>query len=90
VFAEVARNGSRRAGVDRVLRQLPVVDTDRRVATLAGRLLGENRLDSCHAVDAFVAATALGAASAVVLTGDPDNLGRLVGDDLGVHVQPLP
>ncbi|MGH4001075.1 MAG: type II toxin-antitoxin system VapC family toxin [Pseudonocardiaceae bacterium] len=90
VIAEVARSASRRTGVDRVLRRLPVVDTDRAVATLAGQLLGGNGFDSCHAVDALVAATALGARPAVVLTGDPDHLGRLVGDDPGVHVQPLP
>jgi hypothetical protein len=39
VIAEVARSASRRTGVDRVLRQLPVVDTDRPVATLAGHLM---------------------------------------------------
>lgn len=89
VIAELAHSASRRAGIDRVLRGLPVVGTDRAIATRAGHLLGRNRLDSCHAVDAFVAATALGAGPAVVLTGDPDDLGRLVGDDPGVLVQPL-
>jgi hypothetical protein len=73
-----------------VLRRLPVLDTDRAVATRGGHLLGRNGLDSCHAVHAFVAATALDASPAVVLTGDRDDLGRLVGGDLGVHVQPLP
>ena len=32
VIAEVARSASRRAGIDRILRQLPVVDTDRAVS----------------------------------------------------------
>ncbi|MGH3753455.1 MAG: type II toxin-antitoxin system VapC family toxin [Pseudonocardiaceae bacterium] len=90
VVAEVARSASRRTGVDRVLLRLPVADTDRAVATRAGDLLGRHGLDSCHAVDAFVAATALGARPAVVLTGDPDDLARLVGDAPGVHVRPLP
>ncbi|MGB8963299.1 MAG: PIN domain-containing protein [Pseudonocardiaceae bacterium] len=90
VIAEVARSASRRAGVDRLLRWLPVIDTDREIATLAGNLLGRNRLDSRHAVDAFVAATALGASPAVVLTGDPDDFTRLIADDPGVHVQSLP
>lgn len=90
VIAEVARSAFRLAGVDRVLRQLPIVDTDRAIATLAGHLLGRNALGSCHAVDAFVAATALGASPAVVLTGDPDDFGQLVGGYQGVHVQPLP
>lgn len=90
VIAEVARSAARRSGIDRVLRQLPVIDCDRAVATRAGHLLGGNGLDSCHEVDAFVAATALGAGPAVVLTGDPDDLARLVSNDPGVHVQPLP
>lgn len=90
VIAEVARSTARRTGVDRVLRQLPVVETDRAVATRAGDLLGRNELDSCHAVDAFVAATALGARPAVVLTGDPDDLRHLLDDDPGVLVRPLP
>lgn len=90
VIAELARSASRRARVNRVLGALPVVDTNRAIATLAGHLLGTNRLDSCHAVDAFVAATALGASPAVILTGDPDDLSRLVGGNPGVHVRPLP
>ncbi len=90
VIAEVARSASRRSGVDRVLRRLPVVDTDRTIATLAGNLLGRNRLDSRHAIDAFVASTALSASPAVVLTGDPNDFTRLIADDPGVLVQPLP
>lgn len=90
VIAELARSASRRAAVNRVLNALPVVDTDRLIATRAGHLLASNRLDSCHAVDAFVAATALGASPAVILTGDPDDLRRLVGADPGIHIRPLP
>lgn len=90
VITEVARSASRRAGVDRILCRLPVVDTDRAIATRAGHLLGSNGLGSCHAVDAFVAATALGATPAVVLTGDPNDLTRLIGDNPGVRIQPLP
>jgi predicted nucleic acid-binding protein len=41
VIAEVARCASRRTGVDRVLRQLPIVDTDRAIATLAGTCWAE-------------------------------------------------
>lgn len=90
VIAEVARTAGRRAAVDRILRRLPVIDTDRAVATRAGELLGRLGLDSRHAVDAFVAATAFGARPAIVLTGDPDDLIRLVGHDPGVGVQALP
>lgn len=90
VIAEVARSTARRAAVDRILGRLPVVDTDRTVATRAGDLLGRHGLDSRHAVGAFVAATAIGARPAVVLTGDPDDLTRLVGDHPGVGVRALP
>lgn len=90
VIAEVARSASHRSSVDRVLRRLPVIDTDRAIATRAGHLLGRTGLDSGHAVDAFVTSTALGAGPAVILTGDPDDFARLLGDDLGVHVRPLP
>lgn len=90
VIAEVARSAARRAAVDRILGKLPVVDTDRAVATRAGELLGRNGMDSRHAVDAFVAATAIGARPSVVLTGDPDDLARLLGGHPGVGVRALP
>lgn len=90
VIAEVARSAARRSAVDRVLNQLPVVDTSREVAARAGAMLGHHGLDSCHAIDAFVVATALAARPAVVLTGDPDDIERLVGEVPGVGVQALP
>lgn len=90
VIAEVARSTARRAAVDRVLGRLPVVETDRVIATRAGQLLGHHGLDSRHAVDAFVAATAITQRPAVVLTGDPSDLSRLLGGEIGVQVQPLP
>jgi predicted nucleic acid-binding protein len=90
VIAEVARSAARRAAVDRVLRRLAVIDTGRSIATLAGQLLGAHGLDSSHAVDAFVAATAHDHRPAMVLTGDPDDLHRLTGDFPGVGVQALP
>lgn len=90
VIAEVSRTVARRAGVDRIVRRIPVVDTDRAVATRAGALLGGLGLDSRYAVDAFVAATAIDARPSIVLTGDPDDLLRLVGDHPGVRVRALP
>jgi hypothetical protein len=39
---------------------------------------------------AFIAATALVASPAVIPIGAPHDLSRLVGDNLGVHVRPLP
>lgn len=90
VIAEVARSAARRAALDRVLRRLPITDTGRSIATLAGQLLGTHGLDSRHAVDAFVAATAYSHRPSVVLTGNPDDLTRLTGDAPGVGVQALP
>lgn len=90
VLAEVARSIARRSAFDRVLRSIPVVDTDRTVVTRAGALLGDRGLDSRHAVDAFVAVTAIGARASTVLTGDPDDLVRLLDDEPGVAVHGLP
>jgi hypothetical protein len=47
---------------------------------------GRNKLDSRHAVNAFVAATALGASPTVALTGDLDDLTYLIGEDPGVLI----
>lgn len=90
VLAEVARTAARRAAVGRVLRRFPVVATDRVVAECAAGLLEDHGLDSCHAVDAFVAATAIRGGYSLVLTSDPDDLRRLTGGAAGVAVQPLP
>ena len=90
VIAEVARTAARRAAVDHVLARLPTVATGREIATRAGVLLGRHGLDSHHVVDALVAATALVARPAIVLTGEPGDLVRLVDDEPGVRVQALP
>jgi predicted nucleic acid-binding protein len=90
VLAEVARGPARRAAVGRVLRRMPVVAADRAIAERAGELLEINKLDSCHAVDAFVAATAIGSGYSLVLTGDPDDLRRLTSGAPGVAIQALP
>jgi hypothetical protein len=90
VLAEVARGPARRAAVGRVLRRLPVVAVDRAIAACAGELLEVNKLDSCHAVDAFVAATAVRNGYSLVLTSHPDDLRRLVAGAPGVTIQPLP
>ncbi len=49
----------------------------RRVARVAGTLLGREGLDSCHAVDAFVVATAVRLGGGVIATHDPTDLARL-------------
>ena len=89
VLAETSRTRGRRAAVDRVLRRLQVVPTDRPIAEQAGALLEAAGMGSAAAVDAFVAATAAQAPAAVILTGDADDLGRLSSTLANVAVEAL-
>lgn len=88
VLAEVSR-GRRRAAVANQLRHLAVVPTDRTIAERAAALLEAARMGSEHAIGAFVAATALAEAPAVVLTGDPRDLTALLDRHPGVIVRAL-
>lgn len=91
VLAEVYRGTRRDAAVDRVVgRANRVVPLDHRIARTAGGLLGRDGLDSCHAVDASVVATAVRLGGAVVLTGDPDDLRSLAREHHNVAIVPLP
>ena len=49
----------------------------RAAAQRAGHLLAKLKLSSAHAVDAFVVATALQFDTAVIATGDPNDIRRL-------------
>jgi len=88
VLAEVCRGGARDAAVHRVLAQrgIGVAPLDRQVAERAGALLGRAKLGSGHAIDAFVAATAMAFASAVIATHDPRDLRRLASRAPRVHI----
>ena len=79
VLAEVCRGGALDAPVNRLLngRGIVVIDLAARIARRAGALLARARLDSAHAVDAFVVATAAEFTTAVIATGDPADLSRL-------------
>jgi len=79
VLAEVCRGVRFDAAVDRVLngRGLGVIALDASIARHAGALLAHAELDSAHAVDAFVVATAAQHLPAVIATGDPKDLTRL-------------
>lgn len=79
VLAELCRGRPADAAVNRVLngRGIVVVDLAANTARRAGALLARARLDSAHAVDAFVVATAIEFGSAVIATGDPEDIGRL-------------
>lgn len=89
VLAETSRTRARRAAVDRVLRRLQVVPTDRPIAEQAGALLEAAGMGSATAVDAFVAATAAQTPAAVILTGNGDDLGRLSSSLTNVAVEGL-
>lgn len=77
VLAQVHRGGRERATIDRVVNSVGLLlPTSAEVARRAGELLG--RAGMTDAVDAIVAAEALSAAPAVILTSDPAELRRLI------------
>lgn len=88
VVAETIRGGPRDAAVHRVLKKVgEVLPADERHGRTAGRLLGAAR--STSTVDALVVAQAIVAGGAVVLTGDPDDLGRLAAGQPEVRIERL-
>jgi hypothetical protein len=88
VLAEVCRGGRLDAPVDRILngRGINVLALTRESAKRAGALLAKASLGSAHAVDAFVVASALEFSSAIIATGDPDDLSRLAAGHRQVRV----
>ncbi|MCU7730006.1 PIN domain-containing protein [Actinoplanes sp. KI2] len=79
-LTEVLRGGPRDAPVHRVLSRITVLPVSAELGRRAGELLGATGLSGHrYAIDAMVAATARELARPVVLlTSDPDDLGRLV------------
>jgi predicted nucleic acid-binding protein len=79
-LAEVLRGGSRDGSVHRVLSRIMTVPVTPELGRAAGELLGAAGLSGHRcAIDSVVAATALVMSRPVVLlTSDPDDLGRLV------------
>jgi hypothetical protein len=88
VLAEVYRGPRYDAAVDRLLtgRGLHVLDLTASISKRAGHLLARAKLDSSHAVDAFVVASALQFERAIIATGDPSDITRLVGSSKRVRV----
>ncbi|MDR2347911.1 MAG: hypothetical protein LBD90_04695 [Bifidobacteriaceae bacterium] len=79
-LAEPYRGGGWDQRLDSVLarqRGIEVVATDRPLARVVGRLLASAGLGSEHHVDATVVAACLTVGGGLVLTSDPDDLGRL-------------
>ncbi len=88
VVAETVRGVATDAPVNRVLKAVGEVDpADEAVGRTAGRLLGG--ASSSATVDAIVVATAVEARGAVVLTGDPGDLGALAGANPEVIIEAL-
>jgi predicted nucleic acid-binding protein len=79
-LTETLRGGPRDAALHRVLSRITVVPVTAQIARQAGELLGATGLSSHRcAIDAVVAATALGLERPIVLlTSDPDDMNRLV------------
>lgn len=79
-LTEVLRGGPRDAAVHRVLSRITIAPVTAQIARRAGELLGATGLSGHRcAIDAVVAATALGLERPVVLlTSDPDDMNRLV------------
>jgi predicted nucleic acid-binding protein len=78
-LTEVLRGQPRDAAMHRVLNKITVVPVDERLGRAAGELLGRAGLSGHqHALDALLAAVALGQPRPIILlTSDPDDLGRL-------------
>ena len=87
VLAETARgNGPRDAALNLVLHSMaPHRPLDEPTARLAGGLLATARSNAT--LDALVAAEAIHCRPSVVLTADPDDLGRLLAEQPGVGVE---
>jgi predicted nucleic acid-binding protein len=79
-LTEVLRGGPRDATVHRVLSRITVVPVTAQIARRGGELLGGTGLSGHRcAIDAVLAATALGLERPIVLlTSDPDDMNRLV------------
>jgi predicted nucleic acid-binding protein len=88
VLAEVCRGGAHDAAIDRVLngRGIGVIDLSARIARKAGHLLSLAKLDSTHAVDAFVVATAAAFGRAIIATHDPSDIRALAASEPQVSV----
>lgn len=88
VLAEVCKGPRLDAAVNHLLndRGITVLELTRKIAQQAGALLTEARMSSVNAVDAFVVASALEFAAALVATGDPKDIRRLAARHPSVSV----
>lgn len=90
-LTEVLRGGTRDATVHRVLSRITVLPVTAQIARRAGELLGAAGLAGHRcAIDAIVAATALGLERPIVLlTSDLDDMKKLTGEPGRPAEQPI-
>ena len=93
-LAELYRGAGRSHALDALLAResaegILLRDTDRQLARLVGALLAEARADSALLADAHPVAVAIEAGGGMVLTADPEDLGRLAGPYRTVAIEPL-
>ncbi|MGE5787289.1 MAG: PIN domain-containing protein [Myxococcales bacterium] len=88
VLAEVCRGSRFDAAINRLLlgKGIVVSDLTRGIAQRAGGILQKAKLSSAHAVDAFVVASALDYDSAVIATGDEDDMRRLAAPYRSIRI----
>ncbi|MDR1431184.1 MAG: hypothetical protein LBI99_03585 [Propionibacteriaceae bacterium] len=65
---------------------IAVRDTDRELARTVGHLLSAARLGSAHHVDAAVVAASLSAGGGVIVTSDPEDLGKLAAGSPAIPI----
>ena len=88
VLAETVRGGAKDAPIHRVLKLVgKIPPTTEMHGRVAGELLGKAR--SSSTVDALIVAHAVLGGGAVILTGDPGDLGQLAARHPEVMVRPL-
>lgn len=92
-LAELYRGRARTRALDALLaregRSVRTRDTDRGLARLVGSLLYEASAGSALLADAHAVAAAVEVGGGIVLTADPDDLGRLAAGVPRVVVTPL-
>jgi len=91
VLVEVCRGPRFDAAVSHLLHGhgIAVCDMGRDIAQRAGEILYRRKLSSEHAVDAFVVATALSFESAVIATGDPQDIQNMAAPYRQIRVLPI-
>ena len=93
ILAELYRGPHQNQLLDACLSRetgIRVRDTDRLLAKLVGGVLAAAKAGSEHLADAHVIATAVDLGGGIVLTTDPDDLGRLAAAFRDVTVIELP